>query len=153
VPSSSSPAAGRPSLWTRVRDGWIARSLAVGAVGTVLGMGLGVVLLALGGSARWAAMAGTVLGATFAYFANRRFAFPEFRGGTGGSALRFALVTVASIAVHGQLVVWLMGLGLPFLVAKVAADFIVFNLGQLVLLRYLVFPGPGKPVAPHGVRE
>jgi putative flippase GtrA len=125
----------------RLWGSWATRSLAVGAVATVLDIGLGTGLLALGAGTRSAAMAGTALGALFGYFANRFFAFKDHDAGAHASALRFVLVAALSTVVHGQLVVWLRDVfGVPFVIAKMASDMVVFNVGQLLLLRYLVFP-------------
>ena len=128
------------SLWNRLKNFWAARSLVVGAAATVLDLGLGLSLKAAGAPTRAALMSGAVLGATFSYFANKRFTFKDSHLATGNSALRYVLVTGAAILIHGQLGTWLTALGLPYLVAKFSADFLVFNLGQLLLLRYLVFP-------------
>ncbi len=133
------------SLLQRLKDSWAVRSMMVGAVSTVLDLGLGATLLAGGAPTRAAAMAGTLLGATFSYFANKRFSFKDSHLKGQSSALRYALVTLLSSTVHGQLVVWFTGLGLPYVPAKFAADFLVFNLGQLLLLRYVVFPKDRPP--------
>jgi len=143
VPSDAAPAPppGLASALRRLWASWATRSLAVGAVATVLDIALGTGLLALGSGTRAAAMAGTALGALFGYFANRFFAFKDHDTRANTSALRFVLVATGSTLVHGQLVVWLRDVfGVPFVVAKMASDMVVFNVGQLLLLRYLVFP-------------
>lgn len=132
---------GLPAAVRRLVGSWASRSLAVGAVATVLDLGLGTLLLSLGAGTRWAAMAGIGLGGLFSYFANRAFAFKDAGAPGPGSALRFALVTAGASLLHGQLVVWLRdAFGVPFVLSKMASDLVVFNLGQLLLLRYLVFP-------------
>ena len=61
-------------------------------------------------------------------------------------ALKFVLATSASMLIHGQLVVLLRDhAGVPFVVAKMIADIGVFSVGQLLLLRYLVFPKAKPP--------
>jgi putative flippase GtrA len=127
-------------LWRRLRDGWASRSLLVGAGCTVLDLGLGTSLIALGAPTRWATMAGTLVGSTVSFLANRRYAFQDSALPASTSAFRYVLVTGSAIAVHGQLVVWLTGLGAPFVPAKLSADFLIFTLGQLTLLRLVVFP-------------
>jgi hypothetical protein len=79
-------------IWKKVRDGWASRSLAIGAVATVLDLGLGNFLLhVLSMPTRAAAMAGTVLGATFIFFANRYFAFKEKNPKLGSPLLKFVV--------------------------------------------------------------
>ena len=133
----------------RVIDSWATRSLAVGAVATVFDIAVGSLLLfQLGASTRVAAMVGVVVGATFTFFANRYFAFKEHNPKLTGPAVRFVAVTLVSTLVHGQFVVWLREtVGVPFVAAKMVADVAVFSIGQLLLLRYLVFPKTKVPEA------
>ncbi len=125
----------------RVWESWATRSLAVGAVATVLDIALGGTLLLLGVPTRGAAMTGVVLGAAFTFFANRYFAFKEHHPELASPAIRFLIATVLSSIAHGQLVVWMRdNAGIPFVVSKMAADLVVFTFGQMLLLRYVVFP-------------
>lgn len=131
----------KPSFFQRVLASWAVRSLGVGALATSLDLALGTTLLALGVPTRFAAMSGTTLGATFGFFANRRFAFQDHAQSLGSSAVRYVLVVLGTSAVHGQVVVWFRdGLGLPYVAAKLLADLLVLLPSQLVLMRYLVFP-------------
>ena len=111
----------------------------MGAVSTVLDLSVGGLLLWLGAPTRVAAMAGTLVGAGLSYFLNRAVAFRD-DGPKRRSLPRFAVVTIVASAIHGQFVVWFRGLGLPYIAAKMAADVIVYSVGQLLLLRYVVFP-------------
>jgi putative flippase GtrA len=122
----------------------------VGAVATVLDVVSGTLLLALGVPTRWCAMAGVVVGGTFAFFANRSFSFRQQGQPLGMPAVKYVLATGAAMLLHGQVVVWLRdSFGVPFVVSKVLADLAVFSLGQLVVLRYLVFTAkPDAPPAP-----
>lgn len=125
----------------RVWESWATRSLAVGAVATVLDIALGGTLLLLGMPTRGAAMTGVVLGAAFTFFANRHFAFKEHHPELASPAFRFVVATVLSSLAHGQLVVWMRdSAGIPFVVSKMGADLVVFTFGQMLLLRYVVFP-------------
>lgn len=139
------------ALLTRVWNSWATRSLAVGAAATVLDIALGTSLLTLGVHTRFSAMTGTALGAIFTFVANRYFAFRETtpsKTSLGQSAVRFFILTALSSLVHGQVVVWLRdSLGVPFVPAKVVADLAVFTFGQLILLRYVVFPQAKKAKA------
>lgn len=145
-------------LLERVKNLWVTRSLVVGAVSTVLDLGLGGLLLWLGAPTRWAAMAGTLAGSVFSYFAQRAFAFRD-QEPMRRTLPRYALVAVTASTVHGQVVVWLSGWGLPYVAAKLTADVLVYSVGQMLLLRYVVFPlkrastPPSQPIAtspPHG---
>jgi putative flippase GtrA len=125
----------------QVWHSWATRSLMVGAGATVLDIALGSTLLFLGATARISAMVGVVLGAAFTFFANRHFAFKERSGEFARPALRFLLATALASVAHGQVVHMLRdNAGIPFVVAKMMADVAVFTFGQMLLLRYVVFP-------------
>lgn len=129
-------------LLARLWRSWATRSLAVGGVATVLDV---LTLLACVELARLptpvAAMAGVVVGAVWAFFANRRFAFPDSRGKLSAQALRYGVATGGAMLVHAALVGWLADrVGVPVVLAKLGADVAVFTVGQLLLLRYVVFP-------------
>ncbi len=121
--------------------GWATRSLAMGSLATVVDLSFGAVLLMLNSPTREAAMVGTTAGAVFTFFSNRYFAFKEHDPKLASPALRFAVVAFLSSVVHGQLVVMLRDWwGVPYVPAKIGADLVVFTFGQLILLRYVVFP-------------
>jgi putative flippase GtrA len=142
TPASTAPATGGLALVRRLWNSWATRSLAVGAVATVIDIALGTVLLTVAHlGASLSAMAGTALGALFGYFANRSYAFRDHDQQTNRSAVRYFLVTGLSILLHGWLVGWLRDvLGVPFVAAKMASDLVVFSFLNLLLMRYLVFP-------------
>lgn len=122
-------------------DHWATRSLAVGALATAIDICFGTSLLLVGLPTRWAAMSGVVLGGAFTFLANRYFAFREHNPKLASPAVRFIVVTGLASIVHGQVVVWLRDvLGVPFVIAKMAADLAIFTFGQLLLFRYVVFP-------------
>lgn len=137
------PTPSKTRQWfTRLWNSWATRSLAVGAVATVLDLAIGLTLKSgLHFETRVSAMAGVLIGATFTYFANRSFAFREQTPEMASSMLKFVAVTVLSSLLHGQVVVWLTDrLSMPFALSKVLADVAIFSVGQLLLLRYVVFP-------------
>ena len=125
---------------------WAARSLAVGALATGIDLTIGISLNSLlHVETRPSAMAGSIVGSTFTYFANRFFAFREKNPDLASSMLKFIVVTALSSIAHGQLVVWLHdSLGWPFAVAKMLADVAIFTFAQLLVLRYIVFPRSAK---------
>ena len=122
---------------------WATLSLAAGAVATTVDLAIGTTLLHFGTQTRTAAMVGTTVGSTIAFFLNRYGAFREKKPKVAIPALRFAFVTVISIAIHGQGVVVLRDdLGVPYVPAKMIADLFVFTFAQLAIFRYFVFPRP-----------
>jgi hypothetical protein len=152
-------------LATWAWNSWATRSLAIGAIATAIdiGVGLGIIFLferlnhdglqLLAGVTideylwtRAGAMLGVAVGAAFTFFANRHFAFKEHNPKLASPALKFLIATGLAMLVHGQLVVLLnMRLHVPFVAAKMIADIGVFSIGQLLLLRYLVFPKKKEP--------
>jgi len=143
------PLARAARLVRRAWGSWATRSLAMGAIATaldVLALLLAVKLL------RWpnpvGAMAGVVVGGTFAFVANRTVAFTDARGTLREQLARFVLSTGAAMAVHAALVHALADrLGLPVIAAKLVADVAVFSVGQMLVLRYVVFPRRPPPAA------
>ncbi|MFZ5468026.1 MAG: GtrA family protein [Myxococcota bacterium] len=139
----------------RLCRSWATRSLAVGAVASLIDIGMGVLCLGvfLTGT-RLAAMTGVAVGAAFTFFANRYFAFREHNPKLASPALRFLLATGASMLLHGQLVVLLRDrLGVPFVAAKIVADMVVFTVGQLFVLRFFVFRKKRDVASPTSKRD
>jgi putative flippase GtrA len=131
-----------PSFLKKAYHSWATRSLAIGALATVIDLSIGLACLhLLGQSTRVGAMAGVAVGAAFTFFANRHFAFKEHNPKLAKPAFKFLVVTALAMVVHGQFVVLMRDYaGIPFVVSKVIADLAVFSVGQLFVLRYLVFP-------------
>src|SRR5215472_15732307 len=113
---------------------WAVPSLMVGVVATL------VDVCVLPASIRWlhvptfgAAMLGVAVGSTVAFLGSARAWAPE--------ALRFLAGTAAGMGVHAMLVRTLADrLGVPVVLAKLVSDVCVFTFGQLLLLRFFVFP-------------
>lgn len=126
----------------RLWESWATRSLAMGAVATALDI---LVLLlcvkALLLPNPVGAMIGVVAGSIWTFFANRYIAFRDHDPNLAPQAAKFALATFGSMWVHAG-AVWLLAdrLGLNVVLAKLLADIAIFSVGQLVLLRYVVFP-------------
>jgi putative flippase GtrA len=121
---------------------WAVPSLLVGAGATAVDVG---VLLAairwLHASSAGGAMLGVAVGSTVAFLGNRRFAFRTSASAWMPEALRFLAGTTAGMLVHAALVRTLAdGLGVPVVLAKLVSDVCVFTFGQLLLLRFFVFP-------------
>jgi putative flippase GtrA len=123
-------------------DSWATRSLVVGALATALDVAVLVLCVRrLGLSNPEGAMAGVAVGATFAFFANRHFAFRDHNPQLVPQAAKFISATAIAMIFHAAFV-WLLAdkLRTPVVIAKLIADVAVFSAGQLLLLRYLVFP-------------
>jgi len=136
------------STWVKkLYRSWATRSLAVGAVATVVDISIGLLCVnALVWSTRASAMVGVAIGATFTFFANRYFAFREHNPKLAKPAVKFVLATAVSMVAHGQLVVVMRDWwAVPFVPAKMVADVLVFSIGQMILLRFVVFPRAKKP--------
>jgi len=121
---------------------WAVPSLMVGAVATAIDVG---VLLAamrwLRASSAEGAMLGVAVGSTVAFLGNRRFAFRASATAWLPEAMRFLAGTTAGMLVHAALVRTLADrAGVPVVLAKLLADVCVFTFGQLLLLRFFVFP-------------
>lgn len=143
--SSAQQAVGRRNLkeWVRWAAGsWATRSLGVGALGSLLD--LAVLLFAsleLGLSSRLSAGLGVSAGAVFNFVANRQFAFRDHDSRLGPQMVKYLLGNAAAMLVHANLVgVLTDSLRFPLLVAKYAADLLIFPAFQLLLLRFVVFP-------------
>jgi putative flippase GtrA len=88
-----------------------------------------------------AAMVGVFFGSTFTFFLNRHFAFRDHNPKLAPQALKFVVATGICMVIHGGFVSFLRDRhGVPVVFAKLIADVCVFSVGQLLVLRYLVFP-------------
>ncbi len=120
---------------------WVARGLGTGAVASIIDHVLGLTLAALGVPTRFAAMGGKTAGAIFSYFAHRRFTFRDHDQSVVSSGAKYVFFAIVIGLAHGQVTVWLRdGLGLPYLVAALAADLLVVTPSWLVALRFVIFP-------------
>jgi len=139
---STSPTAPRPGVLRRIWESWATRSLAVGAVATAIDV---AVLLAVVGLLAWpnaaASAVGVTVGSTFTFFANRHFAFRDHTPQLAPQAIKFVISTGVALLLHAWLVWFLADQhGVHVVLAKLVADLLVFTGGQLLVLRYLVFP-------------
>jgi putative flippase GtrA len=129
------------ALVQRVMRSWAARSLQVGALATVVDV---CVLLVCKKVLKLptpvGAAAGVAIGSTLAFFLNRTFAFRAQGTPVAGQAVRFVISTLIAMAIHASLVGILVDrLDVDVVVAKLMADVLVFSIGQLLVLRFLVF--------------
>jgi putative flippase GtrA len=126
-------------LLSKVWRGWVTRSLAVGAVATAVDVSIGSLLVfVFDWPTAWSAMAALAIGSTLNFFGQRRFAFDEKK--VAMPAAKWAAMTAVQLLVHGQLVhVFRDWWGVPYPLAKMGSDIVVFGVLQLVLLRYVVF--------------
>jgi putative flippase GtrA len=129
------------ALVQRLLRSWAARSLQVGALATVVDICVlltCVRLLKL--PTPVGAAVGVAIGSTLAFFLNRSFAFRAQGTPVTGQAVRFIISTLIAMSIHAPLVGILADrFDVPVVVAKLAADVLVFSIGQLLALRFLVF--------------
>jgi putative flippase GtrA len=148
---AQAPAERRVGLLTRLWKSWATRSLVAGGIATVVDILVGLGVLAVFDSfnehlpphraVSIAAMVGVAVGTMVAFVVNRFFAFKEKNPKVAGPALKFLLATAVAMVIHGQLVAFLkVQYAVPFPIAKMGADLAVFSVGQLLVLRFLVFP-------------
>ena len=121
---------------------WAVPSLFVGAAATAIDV---TVLLAamrwLHASSAGGAMLGVAVGSTVAFVGNRRFAFQSSARAWAPEALRFVVGTAVGMVLHAAMVRTLADRGgVPVVLAKLLSDVCVFTFGQLLLLRFFVFP-------------
>jgi len=137
------------TLWDQIKHhpirlvrSWISVSLIGNLIGTVFDLG---VVIALVQEAHFnpaaAAPCGVAVGATANFFVNKRFAFKDSRGHTGAQLARFLGGTALAAAVHAGLVYLLTNkLGIFYVFSKLISDVLVFTVGNMFLLRFVVFP-------------
>ena len=128
-------------LVQRVLASWAARSLQVGALATVLDI---CVLLVCKKVLKLptpvGAAIGVAVGSTLAFFLNRRWAFRAQGTPLTGQAVKYVISTLIAMSIHAPLVGILADwLDVPVVVAKLAADVLVFSVGQLLAMRFLIF--------------
>lgn len=126
---------------------WATRSLALGGIATVFDVcTLLLCVRAFHLPNPVGAMIGVTVGATFTFFANRHFAFKDHDPKLAPQAAKFILTTGAAMLVHATLVYMLADrLKVEVVLAKLIADVAVFSVGQLLMLRYVVFPKKAEP--------
>lgn len=141
----------RVKAWLkRIYASWATRSLAVGAAATGLDICILLVCVKLLGlMTPVAAMVGVLFGSTFTFFMNRHFAFRDHTPKLAPQAVKFAIATGICMVIHGSLVGVLADrFQVPVVIAKLVADVCVFSVGQLLVLRYLVFPKAAPAESP-----
>lgn len=122
----------------------------IGAVSTTLDLVTGGIVLWLGGPTRAAAMAGTTVGSTFSYFANRHFAFKDHEEPVAKSGIKYFIMQAVLGIMHGQVTVLLRdNAGVHYILSKMMADMLVVTGPQMLLMRYFIFPKK-KPVPAEG---
>jgi putative flippase GtrA len=128
-------------LVQRVLASWAARSLQVGALATVLDI---CVLLVCKKVLKLptpvGAAIGVAVGSTLAFFLNRRWAFRAQGTPLTGQAVKYVISTLIAMSIHAPLVGILADwLDVPVVVAKLIADVLVFSVGQLLAMRFVIF--------------
>lgn len=129
-------------LCARLASRWFVRSLLVGAVSSACDYGT---LLFCARVLQWpsafCAACGLAVGSTLSFTLNRCVAFTDCRTPLWSSALRYAGAIGALMVVHASAVGLLTDRAqVPILVSKLIADVTILSAGQLLLLRYIVFP-------------
>lgn len=132
----------RDGLLGRLAAHWVVRCLAVGAVSSACDYSLlWVTAVVVRLPTPLCAMIGVSVGSTVSFLLNRAISFRDSHNTFGGAALRYAAVIGSLMIVHATAVGLLRDRAhWPILVAKLVADLCILTGGQLLLLRYVVFP-------------
>ncbi|MGQ0507111.1 MAG: GtrA family protein [Myxococcaceae bacterium] len=128
---------------------WIVRSLSVNAGGSLLDwLTVWALVQGLEASTSSSTLAGLLMGCTFSFILNKRFAF-KAQGPAGPQVLKYAMGMAVLMALHSSLVGLLVDrFGIPLIAAKLCADSGIMATGQLVLLRQVVFKQVAAAAAP-----
>jgi putative flippase GtrA len=120
---------------------WAARSLGAGAISTLVDLAALVVLVqAFGVRPVPAAVAGATLGSLAGFALNKYVAFRDAASPVWPQLARYLGTFGLSLAVHaGIMYLCVERLGVNYLLAKLAADFLVFTCGGLAAMRLFVF--------------
>ncbi len=148
------------SFASRLTSTWALRSLAINAFGSALDYSTVLLLVvALGLPTAFGTVTGLVLGAVWNFSLNRSVVFADrVKRHLAHEAVRFAGALSILIAAHA-VAVWFLRdrLGVPLVLAKMAADFVLLGTTQPFLLRYFVFPrarvGLARRRSPFRVRQ
>jgi putative flippase GtrA len=122
---------------------WAVRGLAVGAIATVADLAVLLTCVELLGLPRVPSVsAGVAVGGVVGFLLNRTFVFQAGGSNVVSQALKYGMLVCCELGVHTALNTALVhGLGVHYLGAKFACDFVVFTCLHLFALRYLVFAG------------
>src|SRR4029079_7405310 len=94
---------------------------------------------------------GACIGSTLAFFLTRSFAFRAQGTPVAGQAVKFIISTLIAMSIHAPLVGILADwLDIQVVIAKLLADVLVFSIGQLLAMRFLIFPRPARTAAQSG---
>lgn len=118
------------------------RSLCIGAVASTVDYSvLSLLGLVLGVPAAFASFAALSVGTTVNFALNRRYSFRDNQSGLAGAAARYAAAFGCLMVLHSASVGMLTDrLAVPLLLSKLVSDVTLLLGGQLLLLRYVVFP-------------
>lgn len=130
------------ALVLKIWHSWATRSLGVGAVATALDVViLLIVVKSFGLPNPVGAAVGVTFGTIFTFFANKHFAFRDRRPELAPQALKYVATWLPAMAIHATLVGLLADrVHVPVVISKLIADVLVFAVGNLLILRYIVFP-------------
>jgi putative flippase GtrA len=133
----------------KLLEWWPVRSL---TANTVAGVGDYAVLLTsaklLGLPTAVCAFLGLSVGLSASFLLNRRFVFRDTSATLGGALLRYVAAVTCLMSLHAAAVGLLTDrIGLHIVVAKMLCDATLLTGGQLLLLRWFVFPRNNKNAA------
>ncbi len=133
-------------VFERIKNSWIGRSLLVNSGASLVDwLTVLTVLRLFHAPTPVGTVCGLIVGSTFSFLANRRFAFHS-HSAAGPQLVRFALGMAALMALHAAVVGTLVDrMHVPLLYAKMGADLCIMATGQLLMFRLFVFAPPRAP--------
>lgn len=138
--------AGMRRFCATLLDLWATRSLLIGGLSALVDLTTVVVLVE---AATWprvpAAVVGVAVGGIIGFVLNKYVAFRDQDPNIGRQFARFSAGMGLAMVLHaGVMAVLTHGAGVHYVVSKLVADVAVFTGGQLLLLRYVIFPRARK---------
>jgi putative flippase GtrA len=135
----------------RVREAWPVRTLAAGAISVAADYAILIILVELGHLAPiTASILGVLVGGVVDFVLNKYAAFRNRDPRVGRQAAIFAAYTGVALLIYSPCFYLLTrALHVPYVLAKMAIDVLVFGIGGFLTNRFLVFPAqtPDRPAA------
>jgi putative flippase GtrA len=132
----------KPTLFTRVREAWPVRTLAAGAISAALDYATLIILVQFVHFVPVvASIVGVLAGGVLDFLLNKYVAFRNRDRRVGRQAATFAAFTGSALVVYAACFYLLTSrFRVPYVIAKMAIDVLVFGVGGFLTNRFLVFP-------------
>ena len=134
----------------KLSNSWAVRSMLAGACAAASDYGLLFLGVEVFGLPKVPCIeAGVTLGGVVGFLLNKYFAFRDPSQQVWRQAAKFAAILLPELMLHSALTSFLIHqMKIPYVPAKLFADFLIFTCIHLFLLRHVVFAKPAGPVQP-----